>query len=128
AAAIIAAGRADDEALVQSCLGRLRVGSEGVRVTALQKKLGFNGSAYFGPFTKKRLVEVEAAEGLKTDGVYSPADDVKTGWSVFGLSETPVADAGPVAAPAVPAAVAGGAATLRLTSAPAGAGADDDEG
>lgn len=125
AAALIAAGRADDEARVQSCLGRLRVGSEGERVTALQKKLGFNGSAYFGPSTRKRLVEVEAAEGLNSDGVYSPADDVKTGWSVFRLSDTPVAHTGPVAASAAQAA---GTTTLRLTSAPAGAGADENEG
>lgn len=83
AAAIIAAGREGDEALVQATLGRLRVGSEGERVTALQKKLGFNGSAYFGPSTKKRLVEAEATRGLASDGVYSPTDDLETGWGVF---------------------------------------------
>ncbi|MEL6103950.1 MAG: hypothetical protein AAFR68_21900, partial [Pseudomonadota bacterium] len=83
AAAILADGRESDAALVQAALGRLRVGSEGEIVTALQKKLGFNGSAYFGPSTKKRLVEAEAARGLVSDGIYAPADDLATGWGVF---------------------------------------------
>lgn len=83
AAAILAAARESDTALVQEALGRLRVGSEGEIVTALQKKLGFNGSAYFGPSTKKRLVEAEAARGLVSDGIFAPADDLATGWGVF---------------------------------------------
>lgn len=96
AAAILAAGRETDTALVQAALGRLRVGSEGEIVTALQKKLGFNGSAYFGPSTKKRLVEAEAARGLVSDGIYAPADDLATGWGVFpetSASEVDVAGA-----------------------------------
>jgi hypothetical protein len=83
AAAILDARREGEAALVEACLGRLRVGSEGEIVTALQRRLGFNGSAYFGPSTKKRLTEAEGAAGLATDGVYSPADDLVTGWGVF---------------------------------------------
>lgn len=98
AAAILAAGRQDDEALVRAALGRLRVGSRGDAVTALQKKLGFNGTGYFGPSTRKRLVEAEASRGLASDGIYSPADDMTTGWAVFG-------QAVPVVAPVEPAVV-----------------------
>lgn len=83
AAAIIRTGRADDAALVDATLGRLRVGSEGDAVTRLQRKLGFRGSAYFGPLTKERLVATENAKGLPSDGIYSPSDDLTTGWSVF---------------------------------------------
>jgi putative chitinase len=90
AAAIIAAGRQDDTAFLDACLGRLRVGSEGSEVLALQKKLGFNGTSYFGPSTKKRLTEREGANGLTTDGVYSVADDSATGWSVFETAGMPV--------------------------------------
>ena len=93
AAAILEAGKEGDDALVRATLGRLRVGSEGEVVTALQKKLGFNGSAYFGPSTKKRLVEAEAAKGLASDGIYAPADDLATGWGVFGASGTITAGA-----------------------------------
>ena len=90
AAAIIKAGREDDAAFVDACLGRLRVGSQGEDVTRLQKKIGFNGSGYFGPLTKKRLTEREGAQGLTTDGVYSLADDLATGWSVFETAQMPV--------------------------------------
>lgn len=83
AAAIIAAGRQDDAAFVDACLGRLRVGSRGPEVLALQKKLGFNGTSYFGPLTKKRLTERESSHSLNTDGVYALADDAVTGWGVF---------------------------------------------
>lgn len=109
AAAIVAEGRENDDALVQETLGRLRVGSHGEAVTALQKKLGFNGSGYFGPSTKKRLVEAEAAHGLACDGVYSPADDRVTGWGVFGTAAAPAVpvpraeDAPAAPSPAAPA-------------------------
>lgn len=83
AAAIIAAGEEENVSLVRACLERLRVGSQGELVTELQKKLGFNGSGYFGPSTKKRLTQEEAAKGLISDGVFSPEDDRKTGWGVF---------------------------------------------
>lgn len=84
AAAILEAGRQDDAGLVENCLGRLRVGSEGPIVTALQKKLGFKGSGYFGPSTKRRLTQIENSSGIASDGIYSPADDQITGWQIFG--------------------------------------------
>ncbi len=87
AAAIIAAGRENDSALVEAALGRMRVGSEGDDVTALQKKLGFRGSGYFGPLTKARLVVAEDNAGLASDGVYAPSDDLATGWKVFRAQE-----------------------------------------
>lgn len=80
---IIAAGRDVDQPLVRRCLERLRVGSEGDTVAALQKKLGFKGSGYFGPLTKKRLTEYEKAAGRPTDGIYCPEDDAAAGWGVF---------------------------------------------
>jgi len=89
ASAILAAGRHDDASLIQAALGRLRVGSEGETVTALQKKLGFKGSAYFGPQTKKRLIEAEVVNGLNSDGVYSLEDDAATGWGVFSAPSPP---------------------------------------
>lgn len=89
AVAIIAAGRAEDPNLVRECLERLRVGSEGDLVTSLQKKLGFNGTGYFGPATKKRLTRSEESMGVPSDGVYSPADDTKSGWRIFpGVDQT----------------------------------------
>lgn len=88
AAAILAAGRQGDAAFVDACLGRLRVGSVGDEVLALQKKLGFNGTSYFGPLTKKRLTEREAAHGLVTDGIFAPGDDLALGWSVFATAGT----------------------------------------
>jgi len=64
-------------------LARLRVGSQGTEVGLLQRKLGFKGSEYFGPATKARLAEVQAANGLAADGVYSPDTDNRTGWGVL---------------------------------------------
>lgn len=95
AAAILAAGRQEDATLVDATLGRLRVGSHGESVSALQIQLGFTGrSAYFGPMTREALVAAEEARGLASDGIYAPADDIVTGWEVFG----PAGEVIPVAA------------------------------
>ncbi|MEM9317933.1 MAG: hypothetical protein AAGA70_02885 [Pseudomonadota bacterium] len=100
AAAIIAAGQQDDTALVDACLGRLRVGSEGPDVVAMQKKLGFRGSGYFGPVTKVAVTKSEDAHGRDSDGIYAPADDLATGWQVFGAAQSPAAaDPGPAPEP-----------------------------
>ncbi|MDP5215697.1 peptidoglycan-binding protein [Ruegeria sp. 2205SS24-7] len=117
AAAIVAVGKDNDPALVQAALGRLRVGSEGEIVTALQKKLGFNGSAYFGPSTKKRLVEAEAARELSTDGIYSPADDLATGWGVFADEAAPAVDLGGATGGGAPSAAA---SNIQLSATPGG--------
>lgn len=99
AAAIFAAGRQEDATLIEATLGRLRVGSHGESVSALQIQLGFTGrSAYFGPMTREALVAAEEARGLASDGIYAPADDVATGWEVFG----PAGKAVPVAATPAP--------------------------
>jgi predicted chitinase/peptidoglycan hydrolase-like protein with peptidoglycan-binding domain len=95
AAAICAAGRQQDAALIETTLGRLRVGSHGESVSALQIQLGFTGrSAYFGPLTREALVAAEKARGLASDGIYAPSDDIATGWEVFG----PAGEVVPVAA------------------------------
>ena len=99
AAAIIAAGKQNDTAFVDACLGRLRVGSQGEDVVRLQKKIGFRGSGYFGPITKRRLTEREGAQDLTTDGVYSLTDDIATGWEVFETAKIPVDVPEPPAVP-----------------------------
>ena len=105
AAAIIAAGRATDAALLRACLERLRVGSEGDLVTVLQQRLGFSGTSYFGPLTKKRLTQTEAGANVPSDGIYAPADDAALGWGIFadggsaataGAGSTALASSGPV--------------------------------
>lgn len=108
AAAIRSARRQEEAALVQGCLGRLRVGSHGEAVRALQIRLGFTGrSAYFGPMTREALIAVEAAKGLVSDGIYAPADDLATGWEVFGPAT------GGAATPAMAESTASEAATFR---------------
>jgi len=104
AAKLIDDGKAGDVALVQTCLGRLRVGSRGDAVTRLQKKLGFNGTGYFGPSTRFRLVDRQRGQALRSDGLYAPDHDIATGWDVFDGSGVAGPDGGsdPVTRPAVP--------------------------
>jgi hypothetical protein len=66
-------------------LVRLRAGSQGPEVTALQRKLGFSGTGYFGPSTKERLTEHQRRMGIPADGVYSPELDRQLGWGVLSL-------------------------------------------
>lgn len=98
AAQLIATNRHTDAALVLKCLGRLRVGSEGPIVAELQKKLGSNGTGYFGASTRYELVKAERALGrVNSDSIYCPEDDVAFGWRLMlptGLASPVVASAG----------------------------------
>lgn len=104
AAKLIETGKADDAALVQACLGRLRVGSRGEAVTRLQKQLGFNGTGYFGPSTRFRLVDRQREKAVRSDGLYAPDHDAATGWNVFGGASDAAPDVvpDPDKRPAVP--------------------------
>lgn len=95
AAKLIESGNAGDAALVQKCLGRLRVGSRGDAVTRLQKKLGFNGTGYFGPSTRFRLVDLQREKAVRSDGLYAPDHDVAIGWNVFDGTGNAGPDVGP---------------------------------
>lgn len=72
-------GRSD----IPSELVRLRAGSRGPEVSALQRKLGVSASGYFGPATKHRLTEHQRRMGIPTDGVFCPELDRQLGWSIF---------------------------------------------
>ena len=86
AAKILALPAARQKPLVDKHLRRLRVGSQGPAVAALQIKMGYTGrTQYFGPATRKRLVEFERKEKLTSDSIFSPADDQAFGWNVFDV-------------------------------------------
>jgi peptidoglycan hydrolase-like protein with peptidoglycan-binding domain len=68
---------------VQRELVRLRPGSQGDEVNRLQAKLGLTPSSYFGASTKVALVKYQRANGLPSDGIYSPQLDQRLGWAVF---------------------------------------------
>ncbi|MEM6539252.1 MAG: hypothetical protein AAF668_16170, partial [Pseudomonadota bacterium] len=89
ASAILKANRAGDAALVRTCLERLRVGSQGDIVMKAQRKMGFNGTGYFGPVTKQRLTEYEKGAGLWSDGILSPDDDARLDWGSFDPIRAP---------------------------------------
>ena len=81
------ANRAD---LINKYLRRLRVGSFGPEVSALQIKMGYSGKTqYFGPSTRKKLVEYEEQHKVKTDSIYSWQDDQVFGWNVFKPAAPP---------------------------------------
>jgi peptidoglycan hydrolase-like protein with peptidoglycan-binding domain len=73
----------DDQATVQRELVKLRSGSEGDEVKRLQAKLGLTPTGYFGPATKSALVKHQRANGIPSDGIYSPQLDQRLGWAVF---------------------------------------------
>ena len=56
----------------------LRIGSKGSQVTSLQqrlKELGYfkgNTTKYFGPITKKAVIDFQRAKGLTADGIVGP--------------------------------------------------------
>ncbi len=93
AATLIAKGQAQQVDLVDACLRRLRGGSEGPAVTALQTALGMsNPTGFFGATTRKQMVLREAKLGrtdVKTDLIFSPADEAAFGWTVFKAAATP---------------------------------------
>jgi hypothetical protein len=65
---------------------RLRFGSSGDAVRALQTRLGIAApDGDFGPATSTALHAMQKARaGGRSDGIYSPALDTALGWSVFG--------------------------------------------
>lgn len=105
AAQLVKAGKgpSDPEALKR--LGRLRTGSEGDEVKALQAKLGVTPTGYFGSATKKKLTQVQAANRMPADGIYSPAMDAALGWGLLSPAPAAVAsgEPAPAAVPAAPA-------------------------
>jgi hypothetical protein len=64
-------------------LVRLRAGSQGPEVSALQRRLGFSETGYFGPSTKERLAEHQRRMGIPADGVYSPELDRQLSWGIL---------------------------------------------
>ena len=72
-----------DQATVRRELVRLRSGSQGDEVKRLQAKLGLTPSGYFGPATKAALVRHQRANGIPSDGIYSPQLDERLSWGVF---------------------------------------------
>jgi peptidoglycan hydrolase-like protein with peptidoglycan-binding domain len=75
---------AADNASLQ-VLRRLRFGSKGPEVTALQQKLAsVQPDADFGPETSRLVHEQQRkANPNASDGIYSPKMDSDLGWSVF---------------------------------------------
>lgn len=66
-------------------LRRLRFGSKGTEVAALQQKLlGVQPDGDFGPETSRLVHEQQRkANANASDGIYSPEMDSKLGWGVF---------------------------------------------
>ncbi|RDJ23356.1 hypothetical protein DWF00_22260 [Bosea caraganae] len=66
-------------------LRRLRHGSQGERVKALQRALGLQPDArgIFGPLTRKALCERQAEVLGGADGIYSPEMDARLGFTVY---------------------------------------------
>ena len=98
AAALIAKGQAQQADLVDACLRRLRGGSEGPAVTALQAALGMpSPTGLFDGETRQLLVERERKLGradVKSDAIFSPLDEAAFGWNVFKAAPgAPVATA-----------------------------------
>lgn len=84
AAALVKAGKGAGDPAVEQALGRLRAGSEGESVNALQAVLGIAPpTGYFGAKMKKLLTEFQRAKGIPADGIYSPAMEAKLGLSIL---------------------------------------------
>lgn len=62
---------------------RLRIGSSGEAVSRLQQRMGFSGTDYFGPTTRKRLTEIQSEKGVPVDGIFTPKLDQDWAWTVF---------------------------------------------
>jgi predicted chitinase/peptidoglycan hydrolase-like protein with peptidoglycan-binding domain len=90
-------GKASDPAMVGRWLGRLRPGSRSDAVERLQRQLGIEPTGYFGPVTKKKLVELQRGRGLIADGIWSPRLEETIGWPVLS---PPAEAAQPSALPA----------------------------
>ena len=105
AAHLIAQGQAAQKTLTEPLLMRLRHGSEGNAVKALQLALGIKPTGFLGAATKKALVEREKSFGsadVRPDAIFSPADEAAFGWTIFNAPPVP-ANAAPAEAAAAPA-------------------------
>jgi predicted chitinase len=89
AAAAVKAGVPATDPEVERRLVRLRAGSEGDEVKRLQAIIGGPQTGYFGPETKKKLTDYQAAHGIPSDGIFSPAMDTVQGLGVFSSAPDP---------------------------------------
>ncbi len=77
-------GETNNSALIDKRLGRLRQGSEGSEVFALQEAMNLAGpDGKLGPNTKDALVKFHRSNGRPAPGVYSTADDEALGLNVL---------------------------------------------
>jgi hypothetical protein len=69
-------------------LQRLRHGSQGARVAALQTALGLtpDSTQRFGPLTRKALIDRQTAKLGWADGIYSPAMDGLLGFNIYATT------------------------------------------
>ncbi|MFA6177766.1 MAG: peptidoglycan-binding domain-containing protein [Candidatus Paceibacterota bacterium] len=51
---------------------KLKVGSKGIEVECLQRKIGIVADGSFGPLTKAKIVVFQSNNGLKIDGIVGP--------------------------------------------------------
>jgi len=79
-------------------LVRLRHGSCGDRVRALQQKLGLSVDGIFAAKLKKALAEHQRKELGWADGIYGPEMDALLKFDIFAASPVAVASAAPVTA------------------------------
>lgn len=90
AAKILETAPPNKDILIKKYLRRLRVGSYGPAVSAIQIKMGYTGKTkYFGPSTRSRLVEYERNAGIASDSIYSYADDEALRWNAFAAAAVP---------------------------------------
>ncbi|WP_088346485.1 MULTISPECIES: hypothetical protein [Rhodomicrobium] len=85
--AAIAASVRDGEHATASLL-RLRHGSQGPRVAALQSALGLapDATQRLGPVTRQALIKKQTAKLGWADGIYSPAMDELLGFNIYALA------------------------------------------
>ncbi len=84
-------GQANDPVAIQR-LRRLRFGSKGQEVAALQAKLGTAPDADFGPATAESLhLRQRSLWRGRSDGIFTPKLAQALGWEVLGPLDAPVA-------------------------------------
>lgn len=76
-------GLATDPVIVQEELGRLRQGSTGVEVAALQRFLGRPQTGMLDARDREALIEAQAEARLPTDGILSPEADRRLAVNAF---------------------------------------------
>jgi hypothetical protein len=65
-------------------LRRLRFGSSGARVEALQAKLVQSADGDLGPTSTEALHKKQRTLSNRSDGIYTPLLDTQLGWNIFG--------------------------------------------